>query len=279
VSATTAPEFVVIDGGRVAYELLGPEDGQPLVLTPGGRAGMDLPGVRELGRALADGGMRVLLWDRPNCGHSDVRFQGRTESHLRADTLAILLEELGLGPAVLAGGSDGAVDSVLTALLHPQVAARLALWNIVGGIYGNMVQAWTQVLTQIPVVQRLGMEGVAKLPDWEQQLELNPGNRERLLALDPHEYEKVMLTWLNAFVPRPGQTVPGIEDEEFGRLTLPTLIIRGSENDLEHTERMSLEMSTLIRNSTLVDPPGPGPWDWYRAAPLILDFAADGRSA
>jgi pimeloyl-ACP methyl ester carboxylesterase len=168
---------------------------------------------------------------------------------------------------------------MLTALFHPEVVARLVLWNIIGGIYGNMVLAWTQVLTQIPVVQRLGMEGVARLPDWKQQIELNPANRERLLAFDPHEYEKVMLTWLNAFVPRPGQTVPGIEDDEFGRLTVPTLIISGGEDDLDHPKRMSLEMSTLIKSSTLVDPPGPGPWDWYQAAPLILDFAADGRSA
>ena len=88
-----------INGGRVVFDLVGPDDGLPLVLTPGGRFGMDFPGVRQLGEALAAGGMRVLLWDRPNCGHSDVQFFGRTESHMRAETLTRLLQELDFGPA------------------------------------------------------------------------------------------------------------------------------------------------------------------------------------
>jgi pimeloyl-ACP methyl ester carboxylesterase len=283
-------KFVDVRGGKVAYDLVGRDDAPLLVLTPGGRAGMDRPGVRELGQALADGGLRVLLWDRPNCGHSDVQFHGRTESHLRADTLAALLSQLELGPALLAGGSDGARDSLLTALLHPEVVGGLALWNFTGGVYGLMVAASVDVLPQIPVVQRLGMEGVAKLPDWQEQIELNPTNRARFLAFDPHDFEHVMLTWLDAFVPRPGQTVPGVEDGEFSRLTVPTLIVRGGENDQEHTRRMSLELSTLIPNSTLVEPPWPeDAWEraneraargegslfgyWYQAAPLILDFA------
>jgi pimeloyl-ACP methyl ester carboxylesterase len=32
--------------------------------------------VRELAVALAERGNRVLIWDRPNCGASDVRFTG-----------------------------------------------------------------------------------------------------------------------------------------------------------------------------------------------------------
>ena len=57
-----------IHGGQVEYELLGPAGGQPIVLTPGGRFSKDEPGVRPLADALAGGGLRVLLWDRPNCG-------------------------------------------------------------------------------------------------------------------------------------------------------------------------------------------------------------------
>lgn len=103
-----------IHGGQVVYELLGPAGGQPIVLTPGGRFSKDIPGLRPLAQALADGGLRVLIWDRPNCGASDVQFCGHSESHMRADTLAELLTRLDMAPAVIAGGSGGARDSLLT---------------------------------------------------------------------------------------------------------------------------------------------------------------------
>ena len=94
-----------IHGGEVVYELLGPADGQPIVLTPGGRFSKDVPGLRPLAEALAEGGLRVLLWDRPNCGASDVQFYGRSESHMRAETLSELLARLEMTPAIIAGGS------------------------------------------------------------------------------------------------------------------------------------------------------------------------------
>ena len=56
-------------GGEIEYELLGPEDGTRIVLTPGGRFSKDVPGLRPLAEHLAGGGMRVLLWDRPNTAH------------------------------------------------------------------------------------------------------------------------------------------------------------------------------------------------------------------
>ena len=56
-------------------------------------------------------------------------------------------------------------------------------------------------------------------------------NRERILSIDPDEFLKLMLRWLNAFVPKPGQTIPGVEDEMFDNIKVPTLIIRGGEND------------------------------------------------
>ena len=59
----------------VSYELLG-DQGRPWVITPGGRFSKDSPGVRELATALAERGKRVLIWDRPNCGVSDVGFTG-----------------------------------------------------------------------------------------------------------------------------------------------------------------------------------------------------------
>src|SRR4029453_10839724 len=96
----------MVDGVRLEYEVIG-ECGRPWAITPGGRFSKDSPGVRELAAAIAEQGNRVLIWDRPNCGASDVCFDGSSESAMQADALAGLLRQLDEGPAVIAGGSGG----------------------------------------------------------------------------------------------------------------------------------------------------------------------------
>ena len=72
-----------INGLSVAYDLIGM--GAPWVITPGGRFSMDAPGVRGLAEALAAGGKKVLIWDRPNTGASQVCFSGPSESEMQTD--------------------------------------------------------------------------------------------------------------------------------------------------------------------------------------------------
>jgi pimeloyl-ACP methyl ester carboxylesterase len=68
----------------------------------------------------------------------------------------------------------------------------------------------------------------ADLPEWQALIEPNPKNRERILALDADEFERTMIRWLNAFVPKPGQTIPGVDDDMFHNIKVPTLIIRAA---------------------------------------------------
>lgn len=285
-------EFVEIRGGRVVYELLGPESGQPIVLTPGGRFSKDVPGLPPLAEKLAEGGMRVLLWDRPNTGASDVQFWGQSESHMRAQTLAELLRELGMAPAIIAGGSGGGRDSLLTVILNPDVATKLIVWSLVGGVFSSLNLAMVYNLPNINTVRMMGMDAVVEMPEWKALIEANPRNRERLLSLGADEFLKVMMRWVNAFVPKPGQTIPGVTDEEFERITVPTMIIRGGEHDIDHPKRTSMEVHCLIPQSRLLEPPWPeDAWEravessvagtgnifdpWVQAAPLILDFARE----
>jgi pimeloyl-ACP methyl ester carboxylesterase len=290
MTVTDAPESVEIHGGRVVYELLGPESGPPIVLTPGGRFSKDVPGLRPLADALAEGGMRVLIWDRPNCGASDVQFWGQSESHMRAEVLAGLLKELDMAPAVIAGGSGGARDSILTVMLHPEVATKLITWSIVGGVYSTISLAGVYVLPNIHAVRAAGIEAVLEMAEWKALIAANPRNRERLLELGSEGFFRIMMRWLNAFVPKPGQTIPGVADEEFETITVPTTIIRGGVNDIDHPKRTSMEVHCLIPHSRLVEPPWPeDAWEravearaqgrgnifdpWVQAAPLILEFA------
>jgi 2-hydroxy-6-oxonona-2,4-dienedioate hydrolase len=280
-----------INGGNVVYEILGKE-GDFIALTPGGRFSKDIPGLRPLAQALVKGGYRVLLWDRPNCGKSDVQFYGQSESHMRAETLHALITGLDIGPCIIAGGSGGARDSMLTTMLYPEIVRKLVVWNIVGGVYGSFVLGSYYIVPSILAVRGAGMKGVVHVDEWKERIADNPTNRDRFLALDPDEFLKLMLRWLNAFVPKPGQTIPGVEDEMFHNIKVPTLIIRGGENDLDHPKRTSMEVHCLIKGSELIDPPWPeDAWEraaearaqgkvkrfnmfdtWVQAAPPILKF-------
>jgi pimeloyl-ACP methyl ester carboxylesterase len=116
-----------VNGLTLGYDLIG-DAGPTWVVTPGGRYSKDKPGIREVARGLADCGHRVLVWDRPNCGESDVCFEGPSESEMQADYLAALLEDLDLAPAIVTGGSAGARVSLITVAKHPEVARGLAMW-------------------------------------------------------------------------------------------------------------------------------------------------------
>ncbi|MGE0878683.1 MAG: alpha/beta fold hydrolase [Acidimicrobiia bacterium] len=287
-----ADQEIEINGGVVVYELIGPEDAEVVVITPGGRFSKDFGGIHELAFALADGGKRVLLWDRPNCGKSDIQIYGRSESHMRAETLGLLINALGIEQVCAAAGSGGARDSILFTLRWPELVRRLALWHIVGGTYSTLVLAHVYVMQELATVRRAGIEGVAEMPAWAELIRANPRNRERLLSIGTEEFERVMNRWLDAFIPKPNEPIPGVADWEFDQIKVPTLIIRGGEKDYDHPKRTSFEIHALIKGSRLVEPPWPeDAWEqavaamtagtgalfgpWQEAAPLLLDFFAE----
>jgi 2-hydroxy-6-oxonona-2,4-dienedioate hydrolase len=180
-------EKIAINGGNVVYEILG-KQGDFIVLTPGGRFSKDIPGLRPLALALVKGGYRVLLWDRPNCGKSDVQFWGRSESHMRAETLQQLITKLDIGPCIIAGGSGGARDSMLTTMLYPELVTKLVVWNIVGGVYGSFVLGSHYLVPSILAVRGLGIKGLPAVREWRDLIEENPDNEQRIRALDTDEF-------------------------------------------------------------------------------------------
>lgn len=293
------PEIEIL-GGVVVYELLGPKSGQTLVITPGGRFGMEFPGVRAFAQGLADAGNRVLIWDRPNCGASDVQLFGPSESHMRAEVLSHLVRALDLGPVVALGGSGGARDSILFTINHPDLVTRLIVWSIVGGSFSSISLANVYVLDEIRTVRSKGIEGILELSgaagSWADLVAANPRNRQRLLDLGAAEFERVMWRWFDAYVPKPNEAIPGVPDPLFEAIDVPTLIVRGGENDIDHPKRTSYEVHALIRGSRLIDPPWPeDAWEraqearaqgrgsifdpWMDAIPTFVDFISEGRGA
>jgi pimeloyl-ACP methyl ester carboxylesterase len=276
-----------IDGIGIDYELIG--SGRAISITPGGRFSKDDPGVRELAQALATGGLRALIWDRPNCGASDLAFRGDSESELNADILAGLIRKLGLGPTILAGGSAGSRVSLLTATRHPEAAAGLFLWWITGGAIGLAalvgVYCGDAALTAIAG----GMDAVAEMPSWRASLTRNPGNRARLLAQDPAAFISTMQRWADAFTPAPGSPVPGMTPADFAALSVPVTVLRSGASDLHHLRKTSEHAHSLIPGAALEEPPwGDREWidrmaaarrgeglfaNWPKLAPQILRFA------
>jgi pimeloyl-ACP methyl ester carboxylesterase len=254
-----------VNACSVAYEVIG--DGRPWVITPGGRFSKDSPGVRELATALAERGNRVLIWDRPNCGASEVCFTGTSESAMQADALAALLQELDMTPAMIVGGSGGSRVSLLTAARHREVAAGLAMWWISGGVFGLMSLGVHYCGGSLKAAWNGGMEAVADLPEWAEVIERNPANRQRFLDQDPATFIATMERWMAVYCACGDELVPGLQDADARTLHVPALVFRSGASDFNHTRATSEQLAALLPDARLVEPPwGDREWNHRSAA-------------
>jgi pimeloyl-ACP methyl ester carboxylesterase len=277
-----------IGGIGIAYDIVGHGD-ETIAITSGGRSSKDTPGVRALAETLASAGKRVLIWDRPNCGASDICFAGETESIQNADTLAGLIRALDLGPTMLVGGSGGARDTLLTAIRHPDVVSRLFVLWISGGAIGCTSVAYFYTHDSAFGALTGGMEAVAALPGWAEQIQRNPGNRDRILAEEPMAFFATMQRWTEAFLPQPGAPMPGVSIADLAGIAAPAMVLRSGVSDIHHARAASETVAALIPGAILAEPPwGDREWldrmvaqrrgeglfaNWPALAPQILAFA------
>ncbi|TAL04500.1 MAG: alpha/beta hydrolase [Rhodospirillaceae bacterium] len=288
---------IEISGIGIAYELLGKAGAPAVALTPGGRLSKDTPGLRELAEKLVAGGKRVLLWDRPNCGASDICFDGENESALHGRILTQLIRALDLGPTAIGGGSAGSRTTLLAAVHDPEIVSHLLQWWISGGAISLLLLGATYFGEAAITASMGGMAAVADLPMWAEQIKRNPRNRDIILKQDPDRFMATMERWAVAFIPSDTSPVPGMSPADFARLTMPVLIYRGSPRDLYHPVRISDWVHKLIPHAKLIDLPWTddatvervaaavkagtasylhwpafGFVDWPRLAPTILEF-------
>lgn len=263
---------IEVDGLELDYELIGDEGAPPLVLTPGGRYPRDTAGVPELGRIFADAGYRVLLWDRPGCGASDIAFTAPSESVMNCDALVGLVRALDLKDVVLVGGSAGSRISLMAAARMPENVSKIAIWWISGGPVSLAGLAWFYCGDQIGAASKGGMEAVAALPSWADQISRNPRIRDILLAQDPDTFIDTMQRWGKAFAYSDESPVPGMSPEEFGKLTMPVLVFRSGKSDMAHTRATSEWVHRLLPNSRLAEPPwGDQEWNYVSTFPNDIE--------
>ncbi|MFT5032639.1 MAG: 2-hydroxy-6-oxonona-2,4-dienedioate hydrolase [Bermanella sp.] len=278
-----------ISGVEIEYDLVGDAGAQAVAITPGGRFPKDTPGLPELAKELAAGGRRVLLWDRPGCGASDISFNAGNESELHAATLMQLIRELELGPTALAAGSAGSRVSLLAAAHNPDCVSHLLLWWISGGMLSMITIAGYYCGDSAIAASKGGMEAVAALPAWALQIARNPKNRDIILSQDPTQFIATMERWALALLPPDNSPVPGITPEDFARLRMPAKIYRSGVSDFSHPRATSEWVHALLPNAELAEPPWPDDeWNrrsidtektgsglfvgWPALAPDILEF-------
>lgn len=279
---------IEVNGIGIAYEIVG--DGpRSAIITPGGRFAKETPGVRELAEALAPSGFRTVIWDRPNCGDSDIAFSGENESRMNADALAGLLRALDMSPAMVIGGSAGARVSLLAAIYHPDVVERLAMLWITGGLLSLAMLANLYCHDSMFIAARDGMEAVCELPVWQDLIKRNPHNREILLRQDRDQFVEKMMRWGAALIAAGDQPVPGLDTAQLAAMKMPVMVFRGGASDVHHPRATSEAVAHAIPGARLVEPPwGDREWlertaaqdrgeglfaRWPLLAPQLLEFA------
>jgi pimeloyl-ACP methyl ester carboxylesterase len=219
-----------VRGVNIFYQVIG-DRGPWAALITGGRRGHDefIP----LAQKLAKGGYRVVLHDRRNTGRSDVLIEGDVaEEIMWLDDLHELLKQLGAVPTIIGGSSAGARTAMRYYTRFPQDTRALLLMRVTGGAFaaGRLPENYYGAF--IKAAQQGGMAAVCATEQYQERIAANPATRDRLMAMDPKQYIKVMSNWMDQFIASTKTEVFGMTDADLAAIKVPTVVIPG--NDQTH---------------------------------------------
>ena len=219
-----------VRGVNIFYQVIG-DRGPWAALITGGRRGHDefIP----LAEKLAKGGYRVVLHDRRNTGRSDVLIEGDVaEEIMWLDDLHELLKQLNAVPTIIGGSSAGARTAMRYYTRFPQDTRALLLMRVTGGAFaaGRLPENYYGAF--IKAAQQGGMAAVCATEQYQERIAANPGTRDRLMAMDPKQYVKVMSNWMDQFIASTKTEVFGMTDADLAAIKVPTVVIPG--NDQTH---------------------------------------------
>jgi pimeloyl-ACP methyl ester carboxylesterase len=238
-----------IRGATVAYEVLG-NSGPWLAQSPGGRRPKEE--VKAMSQQIADGGFRVLIYDRRNCGASDVVLEGsESEYEIWADDLYELLKQLNAVPAYISGASSGCRLSVLFALRHPEAVKGLLLRGVTGGAFACKRLAENYYGQFVRAAEQGGMEAVCKTEHWAERIAANPSNRARILAIDPKRFAASFNRWAVPFSTGAELPMIGVTEQQLHSIRVPTQVIPG--HDRTHNRATGMRVGSLIQGAEIVD--------------------------
>jgi pimeloyl-ACP methyl ester carboxylesterase len=181
--------------------------------------------VRQL-QALGDR-FRTIAWDAPGYGESDRLAAESPTAADYADSLAALLDELGIARAVLVGSSLGALMAGAFAASRPERTAGLLLLNPAGG-YGlaDPKEREEKLATRLERLARLGPDGMAREP--------SPG----MLSPQASAEARALAAWSTAHIRPDGYTqaarmlANGRLVEDAARYSGPVLVVATSADTI-----------------------------------------------
>jgi pimeloyl-ACP methyl ester carboxylesterase len=230
-----------VRGVNINYKILG-DHGPWVALSPGGRR--DISGIELLASKVSDKGHRVVVFDRRNCGASDVVIDGEeSEYEIWADDVYELLRQLNALPAVVGGSSSGCRTALLFALRHPDAVRALLLWRVTGGRFACERLAEEYYGQFITAAKAGGMAAVCEMEHWKERIEARRQNRDALMKMNPEQFIKVMSRWREYFIKGADLPVIGATEEDLKSIKVPTCVVPG--NDLTHGPQV---VENLSRN-------------------------------
>jgi pimeloyl-ACP methyl ester carboxylesterase len=234
-----------VRGVHINYKVLG-DHGPWVVLSPGGRR--DISGIELLASRLAAQGHRVVIFDRRNCGASDVVIDGaESEYEIWADDIHELMSQLGALPAVAGGSSSGCRTALLFALRHPQSVRGLLLWRVTGGRFACERLAEEYYGQFIEAAKKGGMDAVCGMEHWRERIAARPENRDALMKMNPARFIEVMSHWREYFLKGADLPVIGASEEDLRSIQVPACIVPGNDNT--HGRQTGENLGRLIAKS------------------------------
>jgi pimeloyl-ACP methyl ester carboxylesterase len=266
-----------VRGVNINYKILG-DHGPWVALSPGGRR--DISGIELQAEKVAALGHRVVIFDRRNCGASEVVIDGNdSEYEIWADDVHELLSQLGALPAFVGGSSSGCRTALLIALRHPEAVRGLLLWRVTGGRFACERLAEEYYGQYIKAAQAGGMAAVCETEHWKERIAARPENRDALMRMKPERFIEVMSHWREYFLKGADLPVIGATEQELKSIKVPACIVPGNDNT--HGQQTGENLGRLIANSEVHvlfpkhhdEPLGPREeWD-EKAAEMAVLFA------
>ena len=218
-------EFLELDGGRLAYDVMG--EGPLIVLAHG--MGDNRAAYRQVAALLAEAGYRVASVDQRGHGESSTGWASYTRTDSAADLVAVV-RHLG-GPAVLVGHSFAGGSVTIAAAEEPEaVSAIVGISPFTrrqkvdfGGLFSDTrYRKGMALLVGAGVFRSVGL--------WRRYLDhAYPGAKpdgvvEHLAALDADLRRPGRM----AVVGRMGMSAPADAGARLGDIRCPALVVEGS---------------------------------------------------
>jgi hypothetical protein len=108
----------------------------------------------------------------------------------------------------------------------------LLLMRVTGGAFAASRLPENYYGMFIKAAQDGGMAAVCATEQYQERIAANPQTRDRLMAMDPKQYIKVMSNWQDQFIASTKTEVFGMTDSDLASISVPAVVIPG--NDQTH---------------------------------------------